>query len=360
MHVARMPNGRWRAWVKHAGETRTVTADTRAKVLRAAAEIRLAMSDIPVAGSGNVTVLEMLSFHLAARGPNLSPSTLAEYERVVAKLHDDFADRKVSRLRAPDLAGYYDRCLRDGWSLGAVRRLHELMHAAWKQTAMFRGWALSNPAESAKPPARTPHAIAPPSADVLRELFAAAEPQLRLYLRLSANTGARRGELVALRWTDIDLNVGELAITRSVVYTPASGVIVRPTKTGKRGQRRLRLGATVVAMLQEHKADQASKAAANGVTPVYVFSHDAGLSHWHPDVPTTLFGRLRRKTGAYGVRLHDLRHYAATQMLASGVTPVQAAGRLGHADPRTTMSVYAHWIPATDGDVADALDRGLD
>jgi integrase len=60
-----------------------------------------------------------------------------------------------------------------------------------------------------------------------------------------------------------------------------------------------------------------------------------------------------------GVRLHDLRHFTATQMLASGLTPVQVAGRLGHADPATTLRVYSHWIPATDRQAADDLDRGL-
>lgn len=357
MHAKKLPSGRWRVWIKHAGQTRTVTAETRAQAMRAAAEVRLAMSDTDNRSSGNVTVLELVTHHLASKAPDLSPSTLAEYMRVVEKLSEDpLADKAINRLRAPDLTTFYQAAVRGDWSIGSVRRLHELFHAAWKQTAIYRGWAVINPASSARPPKRAPHAIAPPDRDTLRALFDAADDQFRLYLRLSANTGARRGELVALRWADLDLGRRELCIFRSVVYTPESGVVERPTKTGERGQRRISLPAAIVELLAEHRERQRAQL---GAEPVHVFSDTGGITHWFPDTPTHMFGALRRRTGIEGVRLHDLRHFTATQMLAAGETPVQTAGRLGHADPRTTMRVYAHWIPATDQDAAESLDEGF-
>jgi integrase len=353
----KLPSGKWRVWIKVGGQTRTVTANTRAEAMYEASQVRLSLADTTARAGGTITVLELLTHHLAARAPDLSPSTLAEYMRVVEHLDDTMADRRINRLRSPDLTAYYNACLRNGWSVGSVRRLHELMHAAWKQTAIYRGWAVINPASSARPPKRAPHTITPPDRDTLRVLFDAADDQFRLYLRLSANTGARRGELVALRWSDIDLATGELGIFRSVVYTPESGVVERPTKTGQRGQRRITVAASILPLLHAHRGDQLGRL--NGAEPVYIFSDTAGIDHWFPDTPTLLFGRLRRKTGVTGVRLHDLRHFTATQMLASGLTPVQVAGRLGHADPATTLRVYSHWIPATDRQAADDLDRGL-
>lgn len=359
MKAHRQPSGKYRVWVKVAGQTRTVTADTAAAAMREANQIAIAMGDVTAARNGSkTTVLELLTHHLALKGADLSPSTLAEYSRVVERLsHDTLADRPINRLRAPDLTAYYQTCLRNGWSVGSVRRLHELMHAAWKQTAIYRGWAVINPAASARPPKRAPYQISPPDKATLRLLFDAADDQFRLYLRLSANTGARRGELVALRWSDIDLRTGELGIFRSVVYTPDSGVVERPTKTGKRGQRRITVASSILPLLQAHHDWQLSRL--KGREPVYIFSDSAGLEHWFPDTPTLLFGRLRRRAGVTGVRLHDLRHFAATFLIASGLTPVQVAARLGHADPRTTLSTYSHWIPATDRQAADDLDAGL-
>lgn len=356
MHTKRLPSGKWRVWVSVRGVTRTATAPTRAQVMLAGAEIQMAMSDTERASEG-FSVLELLTHHLAVRAADLSPSTLAEYMRVVERLDEFMANRPIHEIRSPELTAYYQSCVRNGWSVGAVRRLHELMHAAWRHTAIYRGWAVTNPAASARPPKRAPHAITPPDKATLQALFDGADPQFRLYLRLSANSGARRGELVGLRWADLDLDTGELRIFRSVVYTSASGVVERPTKTGKSGQRRLALASSILPMLRAHHAEQVEKH--KGAEPTYVFSDTYGLDHWHPDTPTRMFGKLRAEVGVQGVRLHDLRHFTATQMLASGQSAVQVAGRLGHADPRTTLSVYAHWIPATDKAAADDLDAGF-
>lgn len=357
MYAQKLASGKWRVWVKHGGQVRTVTADTRTQAMLDAAEVRMAMSDVGDRSGGTITVLELLTYHLASKAPDLSPTTLAEYVRVIEALDDDFSSLPIKGLRSPDLTTLYDHLLRYGWSVGAVRRLHELMHAAWRHTAIYKGWAVINPASSARPPKRTPYTIQPPETATLRQLFDAADDQFRLYLRLSANTGARRGELVGLRWDDIDLDTGELRIFRSVVYTADSGIVERPTKTGKRGQRRITVAAAILPMLEKHRIGQRERLHDE---PLYIFSDTAGVTHWHPDTPTRMFAALRTRAGIQGVRLHDLRHYTATQMLAAGQTAVQVAGRLGHADPRTTLSVYAHWIPATDRAAADDLDRGLE
>lgn len=357
MYAKQLASGKWRVWVKHGGQTRTVVGKTRSEAMIAAHEAGLALSGEIPGKSHMVTVLELLTHHLALKAPDLSPTTLAEYVRVVDRMaDDDFAARRITHLRAPELTTFYNRCLRNGWSIGAVRRLHELMHAAWRQTAIYKGWAVINPASSARPPKRAPHSISPPDKVTLRQLFEEADDQYRLYLRLSANTGARRGELVALRWSDIDLDTGELGIFRSVVYTPESGVVERPTKTGKRGQRRITVAASILPLLREHQERQRAQGPGD---PVFIFSDTHGQDHWFPDTPTHMFVALRKRAGVSGVRLHDLRHFTATEMLASGQTAVQVAGRLGHADPRTTLSVYAHWIPATDKAAADELDAGL-
>lgn len=81
---------------------------------------------------------------------------------------------------------------------------------------------------------------------------------------------------------------------------------------------------------------------------------------WRPDGVTARFVKLREREGLPGVRLHDLRHFVATRMLAAGVPVTTVAGRLGHANTSTTLNVYAHFVESSDRDAADALGRLLD
>jgi integrase len=88
-----------------------------------------------------------------------------------------------------------------------------------------------------------------------------------------------------------------------------------------------------------------------------VFSHDAGVNPWRPDYATHAFAALRKSLDLDGVRLHDLRHFVATQMLAAGASAVQTAGRLGHSTPQVTLSTYGHWIRSHDQEMAERLER---
>jgi integrase len=81
---------------------------------------------------------------------------------------------------------------------------------------------------------------------------------------------------------------------------------------------------------------------------------------WRPDGATRRWERLREKAGLDDVRLHDLRHFVATQLLGAAVDPRTVAGRLGHANPAVTMAVYGHFLPEKDRDAADFLDGLLD
>jgi len=101
------------------------------------------------------------------------------------------------------------------------------------------------------------------------------------------------------------------------------------------------------------------RAAAAGVTlsgRAFVFSPAAdGMRPWCPNEISLSFGRLRKKAGVRSVRLHRLRHFAATQMLAAGVPVRTVSGRLGHADAATTLNIYGHWVLASDQAAATIL-----
>ena len=93
----------------------------------------------------------------------------------------------------------------------------------------------------------------------------------------------------------------------------------------------------------------------------YVFSYELdGSEPWRPDSATRRFVKLRNRLGLEGVRLHDLRHYVATRLIASGVDPRTVANRLGHASPTTTLSIYSHFVPEADRDAAELLGSLLE
>jgi integrase len=169
-----------------------------------------------------------------------------------------------------------------------------------------------------------------------------------LLVRLAADSGARRGELTALRFDDLDRRV--LTIARSV-----SGDEVTTPKSGR--TRTLTLGATAARLWHSLEAEWRERA--GGQLGPWVFSPDP--QHDRRLTAGALGHRFERPSDTAGVQvtLHQLRHNVATFLVARGEL-LQAQARLGHADPATTLREYAYALPLTDGDIADSLDHHLD
>ena len=241
----------------------------------------------------------------------------------------------------------------------SVRRVHDVIRSALGQGLRW-GWLAVSPAEGARPPRVPVHDIRPPEPSQVLVLLREAEAvnsALPLFFRLAATTGARRSELIALRWSDIDLSGRRLTIARGIVEDWDGNLIEKDTKT--HSTRQLALDPATVALLVEHRRLAEVVAGECGVIlgrEAFVFSHDpAGSEPWRPDYATHAFRSLTRRLGMDGLRLHDLRHYVATRLLANGTDVRTVAGRLGHRNASTTLNVYAHFVPAADEDAANAL-----
>lgn len=202
-----------------------------------------------------------------------------------------------------------------------------------------------------------------PSVEAVRSVIEAAEerdPRLAPLLMLAALTGMRRGELCALRWTDVDFERGELDVSRSVVVVPG-GLAEKGTKTHR--FRIVALDDIGVGLLLRHRAnveDWAQQAEVVVPEDAFVFSHAVDASKpFRPDNVTGFFTRVRDSLGLHGVRLHDLRHFTATQLIGAGVDVRTVAGRLGHSDPSVTLRVYSHALEERDRAAADVMGRVL-
>jgi integrase len=182
---------------------------------------------------------------------------------------------------------------------------------------------------------------------------AAKNLQTHAWLRLAVTTGARRGEVLALRWSDIDLDAATMTVGRSLNEDRST----KSTKTNR--VRVVRLDAVTVALLRQWRNGQRERALACGARLArdpFVLSNSPDSSvPWRPDGTTQRFQRLCARAGVEGVRLHDLRHAMASQLLERGVSPVTVAGRLGHASTTTTLRTYAHVVSGADAAAADVI-----
>lgn len=341
MHLSRLPSGRWRVAVKHDGQRVTGTADSRAEAARLGAQLLLDLGGTP---RSDATVEDLLSMLVAGGESRWSPTYRADVVAVIDRIPPSFTARPARKVTPAVVAGLYRQLAAADWSPHRLRRLHEVLSSAWAGGLALEAVGSSPMAAVRKPSSPRRH-LTVPTHDQVAAVVAAAIGTDQLALRLAATLGTRRGETVALRWSDVDFDTATVVVRRSLAYTAGSGVVERGTKTGEDGQRPLAVDLPLVAMLRRHRTAQLELALSAGIEARWVLSDDAGLTPWRPDRLTRVFAAARRRAGVAGVRLHDLRHYVATTMLHDGASAIEVAGVLGHASTATTLDVYAHYLP---------------
>ena len=317
----------------------------------------------PVVGV-RTTVTELLERWYAVSLPSWAPTTARSVRSIIDRqLAPEIGQVLVRELTTVIVDEFYARLRTSGridgkaLSVGAVRRVHAVLHRALAQ-AMRWDWIWANPAASASPPRDEPVEMRPPTPGevaVLLRHVAATDPLFHLFLALAATTGARRGQVLALRWADIDLETASISFQRSLVEE-LNGPVLVPNKT-RRSHRVALDPATVALLCTSH----------DGLTAVgatlrerYVFCSDtSGSRPWKPNYVTKRFIRARKAAGLSHFRLHDLRHFMATQMLDVGVPVPIVAARLAHARASTTLNVYAHAVPGGDRYAARQLSERL-
>jgi integrase len=320
----------------------------------------------PVTSGGKGTLAQLCREWLDHAAPSFSPKTVETTRMYIEDpIIPVLGSVPVAKLTPSDLDRFYRQLLKVGRSRGpyapaTIRRVHGIIRRALTQGVRW-GWITHNPAIDASPPRVPMKELKPPDPDQVVRLFRLAQesdPELATFILLAASSGARRGELLALRWSDIDLDRGRLSIERGIVRV-GDDIIEQGTKTHQ--SRRISLDAGTVSTLKVHREEMTERAreAASAITSEsFLFSHSVdGSSPWHPDSTSRAFRRICQQAGVTGVRLHDLRHYVATRLLAAGVDVRTVAGRLGHRNPSTTLNVYSHFVPETDQEAAEKLGQ---
>ena len=243
------------------------------------------------------------------------------------------------------------------YAASSVRSIHAILSGACSAAVRW-GWISFNPMPSVRPPSKPRPNPRPPSSVQMALIVEAAwtaSTEWGLYVWLSAVLGARRGEVVALQWEDIDLGVGMVRLDENYVRT-SDGMILKDTKSHQ--MRRVSIDAPTVELLRQHREDCMAQLGLLGLAlsdRAWVFSATPDMSR--PRDPSSLtrrYGRLVAKLGIDTV-LKELRHYSATELLTAGVDLRTVAGRLGHGDGTTTLRHYAAWVGSADREAASTI-----
>jgi integrase len=321
------------------------------------------------AGRGRLragTVSDLLEHWFEVASPTWAVTTASHTRTVIdCYIAPYLGYLSVGKVTTEDVDDFYAYLLRWGSKRGnqplapsSVARVHGVLQRAFAQAVRW-GWVSVNPVSDATPPRVQPAEIRPPTPDqvvALLERTRQRKPALFCYFRLAAITGARRSQLLALRWRDVDWRGAAIAFTRGLAVGPR-GLELRSTKNNR--TYRVELDAETLIALRMHRSEAVKDARDAGlelVEDAFVFSGRAdGSSPRLPNRTTKDFVAARRAAGLAHFRLHDLRHFMASQMLAAGIPLPTVSHRLSHARASTTLNVYAHSVPGGDRLAAETL-----
>ena len=358
--VYQRTDGRWCASVTTEGGRRQhFLGRTRAEVARKLTGALDARERGTLVTGPRQTVGQFFTQWLDAVRPSLRPRTFVGYEQLV-RLHVIPQIGALSLAPTPQhLQRLYASRLEAGLSSTTVNHVHALIHKALSNAVRW-GSVHRNIADLVDPPRNRHFEIVTLSPEQARAfLDAAAGHRLEALYVLAVTTGMRQGELLGLRWRDVDVDGASLQVRGSMQATPEGLRIMEPKTAGSR--RRVALSKQPIDALRRHRVAQADERLRLGVSGEgveLVFATEAG----RPITASILrrsFEPLLRRAGLPRMRFHDLRHTSATLLLGRGVHPKVVSEMLGHTRISTTLDLYSHVSMTMQQQAADAFDAIL-
>ena len=289
---------------------------------------------------------------------------IRSYERYeeLTRLHiiPVLGHHRLQKLTPQHVQGFYTRKLREGLSSTTVNGLHAMLHKALDDAVRYNLLA-RNVCDAVSPPRRGHYEIQPFSMEQAQQFLAIAKGHsLEALFVLAITTRMRRGEILALKWQDINFSQNLLQVRRIFTRRPGNRYIEAEPKTEK-SRRSILLAPIVVALLKQHHARQLEaklKASTQWQDQGLVFCTAFGTP-LNPSKVVDRFKTLLKKGGLPPIRFHDLRHSAATILLSLGVHPKVVQELLGHNQISMTMDIYSHVLPGMQKDAMAKLNDAL-
>jgi integrase len=353
---------RWRGvldlgWQGGKRQRKYFSGTTRREVQQALDEARRRHEQGALALGPTQTVAQFLAdWFEQVKRPKVEASTY-ERQETVLRLHliPALGKRPLPKLTPQEIQGFYAQKLADGYAPGTVRQMHAVLSNALN-TATRWGILPRNPAALVDLPKLAKREAQVLNAEPARKLLQAARGErLEALIVLALTTGARQGELLGLRWQDVDFDAGQLHIRQKLLRVQRQVVENAPkSASGRRTIDLSRLGADALRRHRTRQAEERLQVGAAWGRPDLVFTTASGqpinactLRNWH-------FPRLLRKAALPKLTFHQLRHSVATLMLSRGESINVVQQLLGHSNVAMTLGVYRHVLP---GEQRGAVER---
>lgn len=364
--IGQRADGTWQARLTlETGERKYVYAKTRAEV---AAKLAALVADrnrgLPINTDERLTVERFMRDWLETVKPQLKATTHRRYTDLVT-LHmlPTLGRVQLAKLSAQAVQSLYARLLESGLSGTTVHHVHATLHAALAQAERL-GLVPRNVSDLVRAPKMSRAEMHVLTLDEARRLQAAAaehKPRWAAFYVLALHTGMRLGEMLALKWADLDMERGTLQVRHTASWTRERGWELTAPKTAG-SKRSIRLDPGVVEVLRQHRTRQLAERLEAG--PLWedhnlIFPNQCGKVQDGMNLLHYTHQPLLKRAGLPQVRLHDLRHTAATLLLQAGTNPKIVSERLGHSTVGITLNLYSHVTPDMQQEAAAKLAAAL-
>jgi integrase len=286
----------------------------------------------------------------------LRVGTYVNYKKLIKYVVTDLGGIWLQKLTPQHVQAFYSKKLDEKLSSKVVHDIHGVLHLALDNAVRW-GMIPRNVCDLVTPPRIVSREVVPLSVEQARALMKHVQGHhLEVLLSMAVVTGMRRGELLALRWSDIDFERSRLLVLHSVNFIAGYGYVEGKPKTAA-GKRVVSLPAFLVEMLKKHRAHQLElrEATENWQDHDLVFPNLSG-SYMHPNHMGDLFRKLVKEAGLPPIHFHDLRHSAASILLCMGVNVKVIQELLGHSDISITLRTYSHLLPSMQKEVVETWD----
>lgn len=358
--IYKRKDGRWETAVTlEGGKRKRIYGKTRGEVSQKLAEALRARKEGRLCAEPSQTMGKYLNQWLEDQVRlKVRPKTFESYSLNVRRLTPHIGQIRLDALTPREIQHCYKELLAGDLSPRSVEQAHRVLRSAMRQAVRW-GLITQAPTAAVTPPRPERHEMSPLTAKQVHTLFASSidDPLHPLWVLL-CTTGLRLGEATGLEWRHLDLTAGTLSVQQALQRQQGLGLVIVEPKTGH-SRRTVHLAPGTVAALQALRDSQKLKwraADREWDESVLVFCTRSGNPLEPGNVLRSLHRTLKR-AGLPVVRVHDLRHTAATYLLGQGTHPKKVQELLGHSSITLTLDTYSHMMPTMHQEVAAEMDR---
>ncbi|MEO8973771.1 MAG: site-specific integrase [Ktedonobacteraceae bacterium] len=365
--IYKQRNGLWAASLSiEGGKRKYFYGKTRKEVQEKLAAVLQEQKQGMLVATPQQTVGQFLTDWLEnTHKQSVRPRTYERYEEAL-RLHllPVLGKYQLQKLSAQHVQAFYARKLKEGLASTTVIYYHSVLHNAL-DTAVKWGLVARNVCDLVTPPRKTRFEIKPFTIEQVQSFFAAIQGhKWEALFTLALATGMRQGELLGLKWQDINFSTGTLQVRRILTRVPsetAGKVFIEAEPKTEKSRRSITIALFALEALKQHRVHQLEtqlKAGALWEAHDYIFCTLVG-THLRPSHVVDEFKKLLKKADLPDTRFHDLRHSAATLLLGLGVHAKVVQEMLGHTQMSMTMDIYSHVLPTMQQDAVSKLNALL-